>query len=86
MAKGLAQKAVDDNVFAVMGPVFSGSIIVSMAETKRAEIPNFTGGEAAAITQQGNPYIFRTSFTQTDRDAQGGALHREQPEGQDRGA
>jgi branched-chain amino acid transport system substrate-binding protein len=47
-----------------MGPVFSGSIMVSMAETRRAEIPNFTGGEAAAITQQGNPYIFRTSFTQ----------------------
>jgi branched-chain amino acid transport system substrate-binding protein len=45
--------------------VFSGSIIVSMAETKRAEIPNFTGGEAANITQQGNPYIFRTSFTQS---------------------
>jgi branched-chain amino acid transport system substrate-binding protein len=49
----------------VIGPTFSGSIMVSMAETKRAEIPNFTGGEAAAITQQGNPYIFRTSFTQT---------------------
>jgi branched-chain amino acid transport system substrate-binding protein len=65
VAKGLAQKAVDDNVFAVFGPVFSGSILVSMAETKRAEIPNFTGGEAASITQQGNPYIFRTSFTQT---------------------
>jgi branched-chain amino acid transport system substrate-binding protein len=48
----------------VLGPVFSGSIIVSMAETKRAEIPNFTGGEAASITQQGNPYVFRTSFTQ----------------------
>ena len=47
------------------GPVFSGSIMVSMAETKTAEIPNFTGGEAASITQQGNPYIFRTSFTQT---------------------
>ena len=65
MAKGLATKAVDDNVFAVIGPTFSGSIMVSMAETRRAEIPNFTGGEAAAITQQGNPYIFRTSFTQT---------------------
>ena len=65
VAKGLAQKAVDDNVFAVFGPVFSGSIMVSMAETRRAEIPNFTGGEAAAITKQGNPYIFRTSFTQT---------------------
>jgi branched-chain amino acid transport system substrate-binding protein len=64
VAKGLAQKAVDQEVFAVFGPVFSGSILVSMAETRRAEIPNFTGGEASAITQQGNPYIFRTSFTQ----------------------
>jgi branched-chain amino acid transport system substrate-binding protein len=64
VAKGLATKAIDDNAFAVFGPVFSGSIMVSMAETKRAEVPNFTGGEAAAITKQGNPYIFRTSFTQ----------------------
>src|SRR6266852_8451194 len=64
-AKALAQKAVDDGACIVMGPVFSGSILVSMAETRRAEIPNFTGGEAAAITQQGNPYIFRTAFTQT---------------------
>jgi len=65
VAKALAQKAVDEGAYVVMGPVFSGSIIVSMAETKRAEIPNFTGGEAANITQQGNPYIFRTSFTQS---------------------
>jgi branched-chain amino acid transport system substrate-binding protein len=65
VAKGLTQKAIDDNVFAVFGPVFSGSIMVSMAETRRAEVINFTGGEAASITQQGNPYIFRTSFTQT---------------------
>src|SRR5204862_3735206 len=65
VAKALAVKAIDDGAYVVMGPVFSGSIIVSMAETKRAGIPNFTGGEAAAITQQGNAYIFRTSFTQT---------------------
>ena len=64
VAKGLTQKAIDDDVFAVFGPVFSGSIMVSMAETRRAEVINFTGGEAAAITKQGNPYIFRTSFTQ----------------------
>lgn len=64
IAKSLAQKAVDQGAYVVMGPVFSGSIIVSMAETRRAEITNFTGGEAANITQQGNPYIFRTSFTQ----------------------
>ena len=65
VAKALAQKAVDQNAYVVMGPVFSGSIIVSMVETKRAEVPNFTGGEAANITQQGNPYVFRTSFTQS---------------------
>src|SRR6266566_5199303 len=64
VAKALAVKAVDDGAYIVMGPVFSGSILVSMAETRRAGIPNFTGGESAAITQQGNPYIFRTSFTQ----------------------
>jgi branched-chain amino acid transport system substrate-binding protein len=64
IAKALAQQAVDQDAYVVLGPVFSGSILVSMAETKRAEIPNFTGGEAASITEQGNPYIFRTSFTQ----------------------
>jgi branched-chain amino acid transport system substrate-binding protein len=64
VAKGLTQKAIDDNVFAIFGPVFSGSIMVSMAESRKAEVPNFTGGEAAGITEQGNPYIFRTSFTQ----------------------
>ena len=64
VAKGLTQKAVDNEVFAIFGPVFSGSIMVSMAESRRAEVPNWTGGEAAAITQQGNPFVFRTSFTQ----------------------
>ena len=64
VAKALAQKAIDDSAYVVMGPVFSGSILVSMEETRRAEVPNFTGGEASAITQKGNPFIFRTSFTQ----------------------
>jgi branched-chain amino acid transport system substrate-binding protein len=65
VAKGLTQKAVDDNVFAIFGPVYSGSIMVSMAESRRGEVPNFTGGEAAAVTQQGNPYVFRTAFGQS---------------------
>lgn len=65
VAKGLALKAVDDGAFAVFGPTFSGSMTVSMAQTRNAEVPNFTGAEAAALTQQGNPYIFRTSLTQT---------------------
>jgi branched-chain amino acid transport system substrate-binding protein len=64
VAKGLASKAVDDGVFAVFGPVFSGSIMVSQAETRKGEIPNFTAAAGANVTQQGNPYIFRTGFTQ----------------------
>ncbi len=65
VAKGLTQKAVDDGAFAIFGPVYSGSIMVSMAESKRGEVPNFTGGEAASITAQGNPYVFRTAFGQS---------------------
>jgi branched-chain amino acid transport system substrate-binding protein len=64
VAKGLTVKAIDDKVFAIFGPVYSGSILVSMAESQKAQVPNFTGGEAASITTKGNPYIFRTSFTQ----------------------
>src|SRR6266404_5774359 len=65
VAKAVAQKAIDDGAYVVLGPVHSGSMIVSMGETRRAEITNFTGGEAAVITQSGNPYVFRTSFTQS---------------------
>jgi branched-chain amino acid transport system substrate-binding protein len=64
VSKALAAKAIDQGAYVVMGPVFSGSIVVSMGETRRAEITNVIGGEAASITQQGNPYVFRTSFTQ----------------------
>ncbi len=64
VAKGLTQKVIDDGAFAIFGPVYSGSILVSMSESRRAEVPNWTGGEAAAITQQGNPYVFRTAFGQ----------------------
>jgi branched-chain amino acid transport system substrate-binding protein len=65
IAKGLTQKAVDNDVFAIFGPVYSGSILVSMADSRKAEIPNWTGGEASAITAQGNPYVFRTAFGQS---------------------
>ena len=56
VAKAMSQKAIDEGAYVVLGPVHSGSMIVSMGETRRAEITNFTGGEAAVITQQGNPY------------------------------
>ncbi len=64
ISKALAQKAVDMGAFAVIGPTLSGAMVVSAAETRRAEIPNFTGAAAASITQQGNPYVIRTNTTQ----------------------
>ena len=42
VAKGLTQKAIDQDVFAIFGPVFSGSIMVSMAESRKAEVPNLS--------------------------------------------
>lgn len=65
VAKAAAKKAVDMKPYAVMGPVFSGSVMVSMRETQRTEIPNFIGAEADEITMQGNPYVFRTSLSQS---------------------
>ncbi|MDB5893214.1 MAG: hypothetical protein JWQ88_745 [Rhodoferax sp.] len=64
VAKALAKRAIDQGAEVVLGPVFSGSILVSMNETKQAEVLNIVGGEAASITQQGHPYVFRASFTQ----------------------
>ena len=58
------QKVLDRNPFVVLGPVFSGSVLVDMALTTQAEVPEIVGGEAASITQRGSQYIFRTSFGQ----------------------
>jgi branched-chain amino acid transport system substrate-binding protein len=58
------QKVLDNKPFVVLGPVFSGSVLVDMMLTQQAEIPEVVGGEAAAITQKNNPYVFRTSFGQ----------------------
>lgn len=66
VAKALATKAVDDEAYAVIGPIFSGSVLVSSDVMKQGETPNFVGGEATAITQRGNAFVFRTSFSQAN--------------------
>ena len=66
VAKAMIAKAAEEEPYMIMGPGFSGSVVVAMAESRRAEIPNFTSAEATSITQQGNPYIFRTSFAQAN--------------------
>jgi branched-chain amino acid transport system substrate-binding protein len=64
VARAQVQKVMDDKPYVILGPVFSGSVLVTMAQAQQNEIPEIVGGEAAAITQKGNPFVFRTSFGQ----------------------
>lgn len=64
VARAQVQKALDGDPYVLFGPVYSGSAIVTQALAKQYEIAEFTGGEAANLTQQNNPYMFRTSFGQ----------------------
>jgi branched-chain amino acid transport system substrate-binding protein len=64
ISRAQVQKAIDGDPYVILGPVFSGSVKVNMVVAQQAEVPQFTGAEAADITQAGNPYIFRTSFGQ----------------------
>ncbi len=58
------QNVLDHKPYVSLGPVFSGSVLVALRLTQQAEIPEIVGGEAAAITQKDDPYVFRTSFGQ----------------------
>ncbi|MDQ4135664.1 MAG: ABC transporter substrate-binding protein [Pseudomonadota bacterium] len=60
------QRGIDEKAVAVLGPVFSGPIMASMQISQRAGVPQIVGGEAANLTKQGNPYLFRTSLNQAD--------------------
>ena len=64
VSRAQVQRAIDSDPYVILGPVFSGSVKVNMLLAQQAEVPQFTGAEAAEITQAGNGYIFRTSFGQ----------------------
>src|SRR5215468_11894345 len=64
ISRAQVQKVLDNNPHVILGPVFSGSVLVSMLLTQQAEIPQIVGGEAAAITQKAHPSSLRTSFGQ----------------------
>jgi branched-chain amino acid transport system substrate-binding protein len=63
-ARSQMQKAIDEDPYVILGPIFSGIVKVSMMLAQQAEIPQIMGGEASDLTQQGNDYLFRTSFGQ----------------------
>lgn len=64
VSKAVLQKALDEDPFVVLGPIYSSSTKVNMVVTQRAEVPQIVGSEASDITEQGNPWVFRTSFGQ----------------------
>src|SRR4029078_4521963 len=64
ISRAQVQKVLDKDPYVVLGPIYSGSVKVNMALTQAAEIPQIVGAEAADITTQGNPWIFRTAFGQ----------------------
>lgn len=65
ISRSVITRGLDSEPYAILGPLFSGSIIVNMLESERALVPQIMGGEAANLTDQGHQYIFRTSFGQT---------------------
>lgn len=64
VSRAQVQKVLDKEPYVVLGPIYSGSVKVNMALTQAAEVPQIVGAEAADITAQGNPWIFRTAFGQ----------------------
>ena len=64
VARAQAQKALDGDPYAVLGPVLSGNVKVTMQMLDQAGVPNFIGGEAADLVTLGSKHMFRTSFGQ----------------------
>ena len=64
VSRAQVQKVLDRDPYVVLGPIYSGSVKVNMVLCQQAEVPQIVGAEAADITMQGNPWIFRTAFGQ----------------------
>jgi branched-chain amino acid transport system substrate-binding protein len=64
IARAQAQKALDSEPFAVLGPVLSGNVKVVMQMLDQAGVPFLIGGEAADLVTLGAKNMFRTSFGQ----------------------
>ena len=80
-----AVKAIDDSVYVVMGPVFSGSILVSMAETQARRDPELhrrrSGGDHAAGQSVHLPHVVHAERPRCPRWR---AIIKDNLEGEDR--
>ncbi len=82
ISRAQIQKVLDRDPYVVLGPIYSGSVKVNMALTQQAEVPQIVGAEAADITTQGNPWVFRTAFGQQIIDAEDRQLSARQAQGE----
>ena len=64
IAKAQAEKALDSQPYALLGPGYSGSVKVVAPLAADAGVTEIMGGEAADLTRAGNKFLFRTSFGQ----------------------
>lgn len=64
VAKAQAEKALDSQPYALLGPGYSGSVKVVSPLAADAGVAEIMGGEAADLTRAGNKFLFRTSFGQ----------------------
>ena len=76
------QKAIDDGAYVVMGPVFSGSIMVSMAETQARRDPQFHGRRGGGDHPAGQPVHLPHLVHAVHGDAQGRPLSQGHPQGE----
>lgn len=63
VSRAMIQKALDEHPYAVLGPIYSGSVKVDEPLTQAAQVAEFTGAAARDITHMGSAYIFRTAFS-----------------------
>ena len=66
ISRAQVQKALDDNPYVILGPIYSGSVKVNMGLAAEAEVPQIVGAQAAELTKAGNKYLFRTNLNQID--------------------
>src|SRR5262245_44980549 len=64
VARSQMQKAIDNDPYVILGPIFSGNVKATMQLLQQAEIPHLIGGEAGELTTRGDRYLFRTSLGQ----------------------
>lgn len=63
VSRAMIQKALDDHPYAILGPIYSGSVKVDEPLTQTAHVAEFVGAAARDITHMGSAYIFRIAFS-----------------------